>query len=174
MELSIKPVTHESRRGGSTEKYCGPAAISSIAGCTAELAAAWLNHQRGRGHHFQARGVFHSDMRDVLAEFGLSLHRRDRHPRGSGPTLVRWIKERTDPGTLYLVNVTGHYVVAQGRILVDSHRKTPTFIHNFPGRRKRVVMAWAVAGEPRELDWPDANEPVVRGATMALSRLLRF
>ncbi len=59
--------------------------------------------------------------------------------KGERPTLARWLRERYpfQMDRIYLVNITGHFVVVRGRKFVDNKTMEPVFIRQAPGRRSR-------------------------------------
>jgi hypothetical protein len=65
------------------------------------------------------------------------------------PTLValmRWIKRQDfwDAKNVYLVNVTGHYVVMKGIKLFDNRNPEGIFFGRYEHRRWRVKHVWEV------------------------------
>jgi hypothetical protein len=63
-----------------------------------------------------------------------------------GPTLAAWLRTREDKAAVYVVNVTGHYVLVAGRKFVDtSTRGEWVNIGDAPHRRTRVENVWRVS-----------------------------
>jgi len=45
---------------------------------------------------------------------------------------------------VYLVNVTDHYVVVQGRKIADNNTGKPVWLKEYPHRRARVWKTWRI------------------------------
>lgn len=122
--------------------WCGPSALSIITGedyetCRKAIAATQGNRPVMRVHNWQ--------MIRVLHEWGFNTVSINYF--GNEPTLAAWMRERepAEINALFLVQITGHYVVVQGRKACDSKTKEPVFLSKMPGRRARVEKVWKVA-----------------------------
>jgi hypothetical protein len=63
-----------------------------------------------------------------------------------GPTLAAWLRTREDKAAVYVVNVTGHYVLVAGRKFVDTGTRGEWVnIGDAPHRRSRVENVWRVS-----------------------------
>ena len=62
-----------------------------------------------------------------------------------GPTFAQWLRSRPDRGAMYIVEVTGHWVLVKGRKFVDTYTKGEwVFLGSAPHKRRRVCNAWLV------------------------------
>jgi hypothetical protein len=63
-----------------------------------------------------------------------------------GPSLASWLRQRPDRAGVYVVNVTGHYVLIAGRKFVDTGTRGEwVSIAKAPHRRTRVENVWQVS-----------------------------
>jgi hypothetical protein len=98
-------------------RYCGPAVISAVTGCTTNEAA-WII--RTIGYHKSVRGSSTRDVRASLRQYGISC---DQMPKGAGwgdpaPTLTQWLrinKEIRTAGRVYLLVAGNHWQLVSGR-----------------------------------------------------------
>jgi len=62
-----------------------------------------------------------------------------------GPTFAEWLRSRQVPSATHIVVVSNHYVLVQGRKMVDTHTHGVwTFIRSAPHRRKRVEKVFRI------------------------------
>jgi len=125
-------VTHNEK--GHRNNYCGPAAISALAGITAEEAAAVLRHVSDSR---AIRGVFSHHATAALRKLGLEA---TPIVNVEGKPLS---KARLGSGKVF-VFVTGHFVAVEGRRLWDNSNNDGTDRKAY-GRRK-VISAWKITG----------------------------
>lgn len=121
--------------------YCGPAAVSAIAGVTSDMAAALFREYTERA---QCRWVFDNETSVVLASLGYRMLRQDSFKKGERPTLNRWLDKRENFDAVYLVNVTSHYVIVCGRTFADSSRRRGCNVADMPKPRARVIQSWLI------------------------------
>lgn len=121
-------------------RWCGPYAVSHLLGCCTGEAAARLRRVSGRR---QITGIAPRYVLSVLRGAGLfpvdvwnfrHLGATDR------PTLAQFLKGKR--GGLYLVNVTGHYIVVNGWHIFDNSHPKGVKRRKWRKRRKRVKAAW--------------------------------
>ena len=124
--------------------YCGPAAISTVAGVTTDEAAR-IRHER-RPCRRPVRGCHYREVLHALSLLGYVCKPAAdvEYTRAQRPTLKQWLAERAseDTSQVFLVNVTGHFIVIRGSILVDSHYRNGELIEDVGGLRRRVKRAW--------------------------------
>lgn len=121
-------------------RYCGPYAVSHLLGCCTGEAAAKLREVSGR------RAITGIGARYVLA----AVRREGLHPMDvwnfrhlstrRRPTLAQFLKGKR--GGTYLINVTGHYIVADGWKIYDNTHPDGVKRREWHGRRKRIAGAW--------------------------------
>ena len=129
--------------------YCGPAAISTVAGVTTDEAARIIRERRA--YYRPVRGCHYYEVLQALNLLGYtfesytSIGKLQRGVVRLQPTLKQWLAERdrrADHSQVFLVNVTGHFIVIRGSILVDSHHRNGELIEDVGGLRRRVKRAW--------------------------------
>jgi hypothetical protein len=125
-------VTHN--KTGFRNSYCGPAALSAIAGITAEQAAMLLRHVGGRR---AICSTYDHEMVRALSVLGLKIE--EQHVVGT-PTVKRWKK----PKGKLLVAVTGHYIAVQSGKFWDSFNNSGTSLKKIA--RKQVHKVWVLKG----------------------------
>tara|TARA_R110000765_G_scaffold170696_3_gene275704 strand:+ start:7284 stop:7856 length:573 start_codon:yes stop_codon:yes gene_type:complete len=145
-------------------KYCGPAAVSVIAGITAEAAAEKFreyrdaNNTRGKARQSKTQhagivGVWNKEMIPVLKTLGVktNLVKMNGYVRSSsgrkwvrsGPTLRAYADE-LKPNVTYLFNVTNHYVTVRNGMVYDNWHNEGKPISEHRAARKKFPKAWEV------------------------------
>jgi len=133
-------------RNDRDNRYCGPAALSLITGrpvseCTEEL-------RRHTGQR-AIRGVYRNDLLDVSRRMGTRLINVPviGTPGQQRPTLVKLLRQLRErhADDVYLINITGHYIVLKGIKLFDNVNPDGVFIRRYAHRRKRVKYVWMKA-----------------------------
>ena len=142
--------------------WCGPFAAAVLLRETYAAAYDRCRAQVARSTYAGARdrasvitGMLQRDLEAVLIGGGLKVAGRETF-RGRGampgfkvpayhrdprPTLAAWLKTR-DRSALYLVNVTGHYLVVAGDRTIDNQVGAWVSVRETRSRRARVVAAW--------------------------------
>ncbi|WP_432263031.1 hypothetical protein [Cupriavidus sp. TMH.W2] len=147
---------HPLKRQGN--RYCGPTAISLLAGI-ATGDAARLIRAGARGEIRAVRGASAHDVCRVLATLGLASTEEAVAGR---PTLRRWMGEHSHAAGTYLVNITDHWVVVHGRdgvacsrtdgalVAGDAHPNARSFVkHAYRITRHKTVDVAAVLAAAR-------------------------
>lgn len=134
----------------SPNSYCGPYAVAHLCALKDTGEAARLIHEvrwRGRGdgrdwngRRRPVRSAGNGEVLEALRRAGVRPIGRGHPGRKNRPTLARWLRGRR--GGLYLVNVTGHYIVVDGYRIYDNAHPTGRKRKQWPHRRKRVVRWW--------------------------------
>jgi hypothetical protein len=117
--------------------YCGPSAISTIAGITTDRAAKLA--AKLRKNTKPVRSMRNAEVHEILRQLGYEVELTWPAPR---PTFAQWVKMgRRDKDAAYVVNCGRHYIVVRGQQAVDNIRRKPGSIRSF-GRyqRSRVRM----------------------------------
>ena len=134
-------------RPGKRRWYCGPFAFAAITGHDFENTRAYINAAKGRSENTGVMGTSDSEMRRalILAGYDLKLHYK-AVGEYSKRTLNTWMKElNKDDDSLYLVEVTGHWIVLQGRSkMIDNHTEWPVAAFAGPWQRKQIKQAFRV------------------------------
>ncbi|MFL6449595.1 MAG: hypothetical protein ACJ746_18225 [Bryobacteraceae bacterium] len=128
-------------------RWCGPAAISAVAGITTGRAAALLREISGK------RTITRVTIDDIqMALLGLGhllrpeLDLRNDRCRKDRPTFATWLREHNDRSArqIYMVAIGRHIVVLRGDTIWDNehHEGVPT--REYPHRRLRVVYVGIV------------------------------
>jgi len=123
-------------------KWCGPYVIASITGCTRAKADVLI--QRQRHNRNPVTYTYPGEVRGALQKLGWRTC-NGQHYQGR-ITLARWLEKRRDPTRLYLVMVTGHWLVVHGRRIGCSGVGV-TNPEDYPRRRRRVSSVYIVTKE---------------------------
>lgn len=146
--MNIHPVKRKARGN----RYCGPAAISIIAGCDTDDAAKLIRAHNGGN---AVRGAYTADILKVLRDFGYRCY-DVKFERGA--TLAGWLRathgERS--GKVFLVVAGSHFQVISGnRFCCGRTRQIVGLKHDKVKRRarvKQVIRVEADADELRHID----------------------
>ena len=156
-------------------KFCGPSALSALTGHDTGTIEWWLRAKYPRDYPGPVRITYLHHLRDYLLAHRYSACRYPVGPPWSCVTeddirrygvgivpdlsllvsspresLQHWLRrtaKRRGDG-VWLLRVTGHFVVARGIYIVDSAHKTPTLISGVWCRRKMVTDALLVEASP--------------------------
>ena len=134
------------RPGGN--RYCGPAALSAIAGITTDTAAQVLREITGRR---AICGVTIAAMREALRRLGFRVHDPIRYLDAQAgslqrPTLARWLQEYPRGAEdIVLVCLTGHYLIVKDRRIYDNHHPDGIGTQSYqgPGVGRRSRLRWS-------------------------------
>lgn len=126
--------------------YCGPFAISVITGAGFEQVRSVSNSVANRPLNQGICGMSEWNVLKALQELGFwtqlayKWHNKDYQKK---LTFKEWLKrDRAD--CIYLVVLTGHYVVVKGNQFIDNHSKHIVGVNYAPWQRKRVLEAYRV------------------------------
>lgn len=121
--------------------FCGPTALSMIAGISREEATRTI--QKIRRSSAPVSCVWIGEMTRSLEALGFDAALIER-PQGK-KTLARVLRERSDPRQCLLILVTRHYVVARGAQGGCSWTKGKLVaLPDMPTRRKGVHEVWRI------------------------------
>lgn len=112
-------------------RFCGPAAVSALTGCTVALAETLfqlhrpvtVQHDvRGSTRCFaaQVKGTTTHEVRAVLDTLGFAMSFHDLGARGM--SLVKWMSEHQEPNFAYLIDYANHWGVVQDGWFCDNQR----------------------------------------------------
>lgn len=129
--------------GPRPNRWCGPAAISIITGCTTREAADMLSDVTGSK---RVMGTCILDVVEALRRLGYRLVRLPAKNYGEHPTLAAWLRDTPRPeGKVFLVVAGHHYQVISGRRYCCGRTRAIVSIrHKGVKRRARVVEAFVV------------------------------
>src|ERR1700675_4110597 len=158
------------KRNERSNTFCGPAALSLIThkhvdNCVKTIHSLYRNDFLTGGRRRNVRGVSRYEMLQALGKLGYKATVLPIGPGGSlpyelrnlpktcmsknGPTLVsfrRWLRKNgTDAKTIYLLNVTGHWMVMKGIKMFDNANPEGVTFGKYTKRRRRVQLAWQIA-----------------------------
>jgi hypothetical protein len=124
--------------------WCGPYAIATVMGISYEDADALVREVRRRngwkGEGRKTVGMYQHGMSAALDAVWVDQYRPPHTRKGRRPTFAAWQRSRK-PG-LYVLNVTGHFIVCDGPWVIDQSGKR----HHteYEHRRQQVRMVWQV------------------------------
>ena len=129
--------------------YCGSFAFSAITGKSFEETRSRINWVRGVRETQGITGLREDVLIEALSKAGYSSQCIYASHKGceDNKNLNQWLKtlDKND-NNIYLVIVTGHYVVTQGRqLLIDNHTEYPVQAFMAPWQKKRVKKVWIIS-----------------------------
>ena len=121
--------------------YCGPCALAYVLETDPDKAAALLRKTSGTR---SIRGVSNGLLIEAIWAAGVKT--RLAFPIGQvpHPQLRRWLLTREDPAALYIVNITGHYIIVHGDQMFDNRFHLGKPLEKCPYLLRRVVNAWMI------------------------------
>lgn len=140
---TLKPVK---RAAKGHNRFCGPAALSIIAGVDTAEAAAVIRHVSGKR---SVTGTSNWQLLQALALLGFkasSAAKVDPLNLKSNPTLAAWLKrDERDGKALYLIAAGHHWQVVQGRRFCCGITKDIVSIRDDKvKRRARISGVWKI------------------------------
>jgi hypothetical protein len=159
------------KRHERSNTYCGPAALSLITGkhvdkCVEAIHSVYRNDFLSGGRRRPVRGTSRFEMISVLKQFGYQSSKL------SIPTFPQrlltlvgfryWLRKNGwEPESVYLVNVTGHWLVMKGIKLFDNANPEGIFFGKYGRRRRRVMHAWKVERTVHPVPSASSHQPAV-------------
>lgn len=61
------------------------------------------------------------------------------------PTLREWFAQRSNAAGLYIVFITGHFLVVHKQMVIDNHKRLGLLFKHYRHQRSRVNMVWEIA-----------------------------
>jgi len=134
--------------GGNT--FCGPGALSALAGISTLDADVLLKHIRSEASGKKVtkiKGVHLTEMETAFQLLGLKAVKISTAKKGKYPTVKTWRTDKTRPmkGRL-LLYVTGHYISVEGNHMWDNNVKPEGIPLADWKQRTQVRAYWKVSG----------------------------
>ena len=157
---TLKPVK---RAAKGHNRFCGPAALSIIAGIDTAEASAVI--RKGNGKR-SVKGTSHFDLLRALSTLGYkasSAAKIDPLKRKTNPTIAAWLKsDERDGQSLYLISAGHHWQVVQGRRFCCGITKDIVSIRDPKvKRRARLVAVWKIE-QDQKVNIADVLPPKVK------------
>jgi len=136
-QLKLHKIKPDGRR-----TMCGPGAISAITGKPVSDIKEAAYDVKGCRY---ICGMTNFEVEQTLLQFG--YHANCLLRLNGKVTFAKWLRDRKNDymmNSLFLVQLTKHYVVVKGRKMVDNHTMEPVFIRKAPHRRRRVQTVWVI------------------------------
>ena len=146
--MKLNPVN----RTKNGNRYCGPAVISSVTGCTTDEGAKFIRTLSGQR---AVRGSFTCHVIESLRQhWGVRSHEHFHIRSGqTKPTLATWLRENREllkPGRVYLIVAGHHFQLVSGRKYVCGiTREVVSIKHDKVKRRARVESVHELIGTPK-------------------------
>ena len=142
-------VSHNAK--GFRNRYCGPAALSAIAGITAEEAAALLRHVSGKR---AIMGVHDRYMMMAFKALGLTATKT----RVSAKTISKWRGRGSGKYLVVAGGSNGHYIAVEGKTFWDSGAWKGSEGATLKSIGRRMIKkVWVITGR--------VNKQVIRDIT---------
>jgi hypothetical protein len=119
-------------------KYCGPSAISAIAGIGTKEAAAILREETDKE---AIKGTHGHEVVKALYKLGFDSKLVGQYPRGKRVNLRQWAKDHARGDDVFLVAAGNHWVLVQGRYAMCGKTKNLVAIADHPNVRTFVADA---------------------------------
>ena len=146
-------------KGGN--RFCGPAAISAVTGCTTDEAARVLRNVNGKR---AIMGTSARDMKLAYTHFGVSMNLLHNYPKkDERPTLASWLREHSSirtAGRVFLVCAGNHWQLVSGRrIVCGLIREVVSLTHEKVRRRARVAYVYELTASIGINKTPTTSQP---------------
>ena len=135
--------------------YCGPTAIALITGEPISRIEKMIRRKRrggfrdSTGRKMPIKGTYPWEIIKVLAALGCRV---DLPTKGvKGETLNNVVNEHIPAAGTFLIEVTGHFMVASGGMIADTTHKTPIPISTYRRKSRRVQQVWRVTAKQKEI-----------------------
>ena len=139
--------------------YCGPTAIALLTGEPISRIEQMIRRKRRGGYRDSSgrkmpiKGTYPWEVIYVLARLGCRVELPKKGVRGE--TLNNVVNEHLPSTGVYLIEVTGHFMVASGGMIADTTHKTPIPISTYRRKSRRVQQVWKVTAKPKAVQ-PEA------------------
>jgi hypothetical protein len=145
---------HPAIGGSKGNRYCGPAALAILTGLDTGQAAANIRRLSGKS---RVIGTSVTTMLRTLKALGYTPTQTtdarwtQKEWRKLRPTLQNWAAGTTCD--VFLVNITGHWLVYDGRSgeVCDNHTIYPLHVGRYKFRRRFMRAAWRIDRRPEGL-----------------------
>jgi len=146
-------------------RYCGPAAIAALTGCTTDEAAVVI---RSVSRQESVKGVHTHHLMQALALFGVRYSHRETYCPASRLTLAQWLKKTDRPrGKVFLVVAGNHFQIVTGRQYTCGRLRAMVSVRDERvKRRSRVEEVFALSAgvitKPSALAWDEQKKKEAR------------
>jgi len=124
---------------GGKNRYCGPYAIGYLAGINSDEAAKAIRKVSGQR---AVKMTYSNHISPALTNLGIK-----HKTKWFWPDPVTWKKWRNNfmrGKGLYLVLITGHFIIVDAGVIKDNHEFNGTLAKDMPARKK-VLAAWEIS-----------------------------
>lgn len=128
---------------GGKNHYCGPFVIGYLAGIDSDEAAKEIRKVSGQR---AVKWTWTRHLNRVLTNLGICKKGDDAmvSPGGiKGCTWKAWSHNHMKPKSLYLVLITGHFIIVDAGVVKDNYLFNGTLAKDMPAR-KRVKHYWEI------------------------------
>ena len=133
---------YEINRTKGGNRYCGPAAISAVVGCTTDEAARGIRAVSGKP---SVRGTSVTHLALAYKLFGVEMTRIDHWPVSHDrPTMAAWLKDSSSErraGRALLVLAGNHWQIVSGRRYVCGRSVKVVPLNDVHVKRRARVLA---------------------------------
>lgn len=156
-------------KGGN--RFCGPAVISALVGCTTDEAARVLRTVSGKR---AIKGTTTSEVISAFRHFGIQMKPHQRYKKANRPTLAGWlrdsVRERT-AGRVFLLAAGNHWQLVSGRRYVCGRvLQVVSVAHEGVKRRSRVTSVHELFAPDGIIARPSVLAPSVLDKAKARER----
>lgn len=161
---------------GDSNRFCGPAVISSVTGMSTGEAARLIRSLTGKK---MVTGVNDGHMARVFQACGICMASREMYAGSFKPTLAAWLAKPRDASKVFLVAAGNHWQLIRGRRFVDgivqavvpldhpavkrrARVETVYELFVFPGNEMRKPEAAVKRPRPAKPPWEIADEKAGR------------
>lgn len=146
-------------KGGN--RFCGPAAISAVTGCSTDEAARVLRSVNGKR---AIMGTGPRDMRLAYSHFGVRMELLHNFPnKDARPTLASWLRDHGSirtAGRVFLLSAGNHWQLVSGRRFVCGQiEQVVPLTHEKVKRRARVAYVYELTTSASINKTPSASQP---------------
>lgn len=134
--------------------YCGPFALMAVTGLSLAAARKHICRANGWQEGRRIAGLYESELVNAFRSAGIPINRYRLRSKDGGairwkrdfPTFTRWLNQRTgeEKRAMFLVALTGHYVMVNGNDFIDNHTRELVKLDDAPHRRARVRAVYKI------------------------------
>lgn len=132
--------------------YCGPFSLMAVTGWSLNQCMRRIRKANKWDPKREIKGMWNTEIERTLKAAGIPIS-KTTYVKGSfmhadPPTLTKWLRDRSaaDKRAMYLVTLTGHFVVVNGNEFIDTFSVTPVKVDDCPHRRARVHEVFRIGG----------------------------
>jgi hypothetical protein len=152
---------YEINRTKGGNRYCGPAAISAVVGCTTDEAARAIRSVSGKP---SVRGTSVMNLELAYKLFGVEMNRLEHWPLSRDrPTMAAWLKDsgpERRAGRVFLLQAGEHWQIISGRRFVCGRSvKVVPLDDQHVKRRARVLAVFELLAPNGIVKSPPQSRP---------------